>query len=51
MHINPAQLFGFRGYSIKLLWLLVNPISIGLLLHPICTGGGGKFTPYLKTDW
>ena len=30
-----------------------NPISTGLFLHPICTGGGrgGKFTPYLKTVW
>ena len=31
----------------------INPICIGLFLHPICRGGGGggKFAPYLKTVW
>ena len=30
---------------------LFNPIFTGLFLHFICTGGGGKFAPYLKTVW
>ena len=28
----------------------INPVYTGLFLHPICTRGG-KFAPYLKTDW
>ena len=38
-----------RKRSIRIIF---NFISTGPFLHPICTGGGGgKFAPYLKTDW
>ena len=30
--------------------IMINSISTGLFLHPICTAGGANLPPYLKTD-